>query len=118
MMHTELYCPKLRELDRVAAIRAIHQAHIQLSAATREQPEESNLDNKPALAALASILRSVGHPGYFDGPVILAPAGSSTLVARAILDAFIVKTSESRGEDRPTEEEVAAVVSQASKLYD
>ena len=62
-MHTEMYCPKLDALDHVAAIRAIHQAYLQLIA-TRFAASEESFDNGPAIAACAKVLRDCGHPGF------------------------------------------------------
>jgi len=62
-MHTELYCDKLDELVPTKAIRAIHQAHIQLAAMARLAAAEG-FDNKPALQALAECLRDAGHIGF------------------------------------------------------
>lgn len=63
MMHTELYCRKLDELDHAEAIRAIHQAWLQLSALT-DNVDCEHFDNKPALDALAKCLRKAGHVGF------------------------------------------------------
>lgn len=63
-MHTERYCPRLESLDPVKAIRAIHEAHLQLSAVNSGRYEPGLLDNAPALESLCGILASVGHPGY------------------------------------------------------
>jgi hypothetical protein len=63
MMHTELYCQNLAALEPVAAIRAIHQGYLQL-AATADIAADESYDNKPSMAALASILRACGHPGF------------------------------------------------------
>lgn len=63
-MHTELYCESLANLDPVQAVRAIHQAWLQLSAARREPRPESSLDHAPALHTLALCLKAAGHPGF------------------------------------------------------
>lgn len=65
MMHTEMYCDRLADLDRAKAIRAIHQAYLQLNA-TREAAMAESFDNKPSIAALASCLKASGHPGFQD----------------------------------------------------
>lgn len=62
-MDTERYCPRLDALDHVAAIRAIHQAYLQL-AATADAASEESFDNGPAMAALADVLKACGHPGF------------------------------------------------------
>lgn len=62
-MHTEIYCETLAALDPVKAIRAIHQAHLQLAALTRSVDLEG-YDNKPVLDALAQCLADAGHPGF------------------------------------------------------
>jgi hypothetical protein len=61
MFHTDLYCKTLDQLDRAAAIRAIHQANLQLRAA---QSGVENLDHMPAIQALDEQLRIAGPPGY------------------------------------------------------
>lgn len=70
-MHTELYCDRLAEIDQAKAIRAIHQAYLQLSA-TKDVALTESYDNNPALAACASVLKDCGHPGFqdFQGIVI------------------------------------------------
>jgi hypothetical protein len=62
-MHTEAYCTTLPALDPVAAIRAIHQAFLQLSAVAANCDTEP-YDNGPALADLAICLKAAGHPGF------------------------------------------------------
>lgn len=59
MMHTELYCPSLDQLDPVEAIRAIHAAWLQLQAAERGVEA---LDHHSALVALQRCLKAAGHP--------------------------------------------------------
>jgi hypothetical protein len=61
--HTEQYCTTLNSLDRVAAIRAIHQAHLQLSALSANC-EVGHYDNAPALLALEACLVQAGHWGF------------------------------------------------------
>lgn len=60
-MHTERYCKTLDNLDRVKAIRAIHEAHLQLCAAKSGRVE--NLDHTPALESLWECLSDAGHAG-------------------------------------------------------
>ena len=66
-MTTEDYCPALPALDRVKAIRAIHQAWLQLSALT-DNVDCEHFDNAPALQALAACLADAGHPGFDKRP--------------------------------------------------
>jgi hypothetical protein len=63
MMHTEIYCDTLPALDTVAAIRAIHQAYLQLFAVSGLVRSEG-YDNGPSLAALSECLAAAGHPGF------------------------------------------------------
>lgn len=61
-MHTELYCTKLKDLNRTDAIRAIHQAWLQLSAhGERVEADGVVLDNRPAILALGKCLKQAGH---------------------------------------------------------
>ena len=62
-MHTETYCTTLDRLDPVAAIRAVHQAYLQLAALDRHCDVEP-FDNAPALEALGACLAQAGHPGF------------------------------------------------------
>ena len=62
-MHTEMYCETLDALDPVKAIRAIHQAYLQL-AALSNSVDLDGYDNRPALDALAECLADAGHPGF------------------------------------------------------
>lgn len=55
--HTELYCESLDDLDKMEAIRAIHQAWIQLQAQV-----SPSYDNAPAIEALRRCLAAAGHP--------------------------------------------------------
>ncbi len=84
--HTELYCKTLSALSPVEAVRAIHAAYLQLTAATAE----ANLDNRPAMAALAACLRAAGHPGFQAA----RPKGSElrlgTCVAEGSLEARLL----------------------------
>lgn len=61
MFHTEIYCTSLDNLDRAKAIRAIHQAYLQLSAIGSRVED---FDNDPAMAALSDCLKAAGHPGF------------------------------------------------------
>lgn len=61
-MHTEKFCPSLGALDRVKAIRAIHEALIQLNAARSGRTE--TLDHGPAIESLTDCLRDSGHIGF------------------------------------------------------
>ncbi len=61
MMHTEAYCETLASLDPVQAVRAIHQAWLQLSALT-QNCDTGDYDNAPALNALQACLAQAGHP--------------------------------------------------------
>jgi hypothetical protein len=63
MMHTEIYCGSLDRLTREEAIRAIHQAALQLTA-TASAARAEGFDNFPAIAALDRCLNAAGHPGY------------------------------------------------------
>ncbi len=63
MMHTELYCATLDRLDPVQAVRAIHQAYLQLRAVDTACDVEP-YDNAPALDALKACLAQAGHPGF------------------------------------------------------
>lgn len=60
---TETVCERLDELSRVDAIRAIHEAHPQLSSMSR-MCDLAPFDPNPTLEALAACLRAAGHPGY------------------------------------------------------
>lgn len=62
-MHTELYCTTLDQLDRVKAVRAIHEALLQLAATSRAAGDEG-FDNAPAIAALGECLAQAGRVGY------------------------------------------------------
>lgn len=57
-MHTEHYCHTLDQLDRVAAIRAIHAALLHLTCPL------DNRDDRDAIAALRQCLRDAGHMGF------------------------------------------------------
>jgi len=62
-MDTERYCATLERVEKATAIRAIHQAWLQLTALDRNIDCE-HYDNAPAMEALASVLRAAGHPGF------------------------------------------------------
>lgn len=64
-MHTELYCPNLGALDSTKAIRAIHQALLQLSAiGARVEVGGTTYDNAPSIAALEACMVQAGHIGF------------------------------------------------------
>lgn len=60
-MHTERYCQTLDNLDRTKAVRAIHQALLQLAAHERGA---DSLDNRQAIADLRDCLKDAGHMGF------------------------------------------------------
>lgn len=62
-MHTETACLSLDALDQVQAIRAIHQAYLQLAATTPAASAEG-FDNVPAARALVACLKAAGHIGF------------------------------------------------------
>ena len=62
-MHTERYCTRLPALDPVQAIRAIHEAYLQL-AATAGAASTEGFDNVPACQSLVACLKAAGHMGY------------------------------------------------------
>ncbi len=61
-MHTELYCQSLGSLDRTKAIRAIHEALIQLQAATADDGRAR--DHTGAIASLRACMVQAGHIGF------------------------------------------------------
>jgi hypothetical protein len=61
-MQTEQYCDTLESLSRTDAVRAIHEAWLQLTAAQRGHID--NLDHAPALESLAQCLATAGHVGF------------------------------------------------------
>jgi hypothetical protein len=68
-MHTDKYCDNLDNLDRAKAIRAIHEAWLQLSAmGHRPEINGTTYDNVPALHALADCLHEAGHMGFPNKP--------------------------------------------------
>lgn len=60
--YTEKVCASLERLDRAKAIRAIHEALLQLEAG--EKLGFDCLDNSTAIAALRECMRDAGHIGY------------------------------------------------------
>lgn len=62
-MQTETYCTALDNLDRVKAVRAIHQAYLQLAALMPAATAEG-YDNAPAARALVECLQDAGHIGF------------------------------------------------------
>lgn len=62
-MHTETYCATLDRLDPVQAVRAIHQAYLQLAAVDQNCDVEP-YDSAPALDALKACLAQAGHAGF------------------------------------------------------
>lgn len=62
-MHTEIYCQTLEDLPKEKAIRAIHQAWLQLNA-TNNQARREGYDNAPAIEALGECLKAAGHVGF------------------------------------------------------
>lgn len=64
-MNTERYCLELESVSRVDMIRAIHEAHLQLSA-LNSNVDCGHYDNQPALASLAQCLSAAGHPGFVN----------------------------------------------------
>jgi hypothetical protein len=62
-MATEGYCDHLHRLHPAKAIRAIHEAYLQLFAVTANC-DVTPYDCSPALASLRACLRDAGHPGF------------------------------------------------------
>lgn len=62
-MHTEIYCTRLGDLDVGQAIRAIHEAYLQL-AATAGAAKAEGFDNIPACQSLVACLQAAGHQGF------------------------------------------------------
>lgn len=62
-MHTERYCETLDSLQLIDAIRAIHQAYMQLEA-LRQNVLIAPYDNRPAIEALEDCLIRAGHVGF------------------------------------------------------
>ena len=67
-MTTERHCETLGRVSKVQMIRAIHEAHLQLSAVNRDC-DLGYYDCNPALAALFECLRDAGHMGYVSDGV-------------------------------------------------
>lgn len=65
MTHADIYCKTLDQLDRGAAINAIHHALMQLRAQVRGV---ENLDHQPTIELLKEQLRVAGHPGFQPQP--------------------------------------------------
>jgi len=71
-MHTETVCTTLPNLNPVKAIRAIHQAYLQLVAlneASIGQPATGHFDNQPSIKALAECLHDAGHPAFAEARI-------------------------------------------------
>ena len=66
-MHTEDHCLNLGDLNVTDAVRAIHQAYLQLSAMA-ENLDVTPYDPHPALASLRSCLQQAGHVGFSHRP--------------------------------------------------
>lgn len=65
MMHSEIYCTNLDNLDKVKAIRAVQEAYLQLSAMGNYAEVDGVMyDNTPALGALLDVLKDAGHIGF------------------------------------------------------
>jgi hypothetical protein len=60
-MHTEIYCTSLESLDKIKAIRAIHQAYLHLRAV---RFTAGNFEGCPTELALCDCLKDAGHPGF------------------------------------------------------
>jgi hypothetical protein len=63
--YTEEVCRSLEALSPIDAIRAIHQAYLQLKA-LNENLDCSPYDNGGALGALRECLKEAGHIGFID----------------------------------------------------
>jgi len=66
-MDTERYCHTMGKLDRVKAIRAIHQSYLQLKALSERVYDEAtgtDFDNRPAIQKLEECLKDAGHIGF------------------------------------------------------
>jgi hypothetical protein len=76
MMHTELYCPTLADVDPVAAIRAIHQAWLQLCATyDAAAADDMCFDNGPAIRdGWPSRLSPPRALSLFAGRIVRGPA--------------------------------------------
>ena len=68
-MHTEMYCDSLDNLDRAKAVRAIHEAWLQLSRmGHRPEIDGTTFDNALVLHALATCLHDAGHMNFPTKP--------------------------------------------------
>jgi hypothetical protein len=63
MFDTDRYCFALDNLDRAKAIRAIHQALLQLQALANVA-DENSFDNAPAIEALTECMADARHIGF------------------------------------------------------
>ena len=63
-MDTENYCKTLDNLDKIQAIRAIHEAYLQLKA--MEKDNYILWDNKTVLNSLQKCLIDAGHIGFIN----------------------------------------------------
>lgn len=61
MMYTEAHCATLQDLEPAAAVRAIHEAYLQLRA-TASNCDVAPYDAGPALSSLKACLAQAGHP--------------------------------------------------------
>jgi hypothetical protein len=64
-MDTENYCKTLDKLDTAKAIRAIHEAYLQLEAIDKYD-NSINWDNRWAIRNLKACLKDAGHIGFTD----------------------------------------------------
>lgn len=62
-MHTEEFCRTLHALDLELAIRAIHQALLQLTALNNNVDCDC-YDQGPSIAALEACMKQAGHIGF------------------------------------------------------
>ncbi len=101
MMHTPLYCPQMEKLDHVNAINAIHQAWLQLSSVDEELGRQNitHFDNVGALANLAAILASVGHPGFAPAPIPLPFAKGSDPADVDVIRCLVIAVNASGATD-------------------
>ena len=81
-MNTEQYCKSLDELDKVSAIRAIHEAYLTLSA-IRHGIE--NVDFESVMTPLAKNLRDAGHIGFIPEINSFQRDAIARLAARGVL---------------------------------
>ena len=64
-MNTEDYCQTPEMMCPVMAVRAVHEAYLQLAAIQKEGCAPQ-FDNRPAMRSCAEVLRDAGHPGFQD----------------------------------------------------